>query len=109
MNTSIQINNHDIRDYLYIQVSPNVVSGAAMIVRVGKDTADNKTYIHNSFIIESENSKLPDIYFNPSDNIDLIKQTLNKDDITMDDVKTFVADAILTYKYLFTVTMIGDF
>ena len=109
---SVKLNNHDIQGYLYVQLSPNVQTGAAMFLRVGGNSVSDKTYVHNSFIIEDINAQLPDVYFCISDNIDLIKEKFNYDNshtVTVADAEAFVADAEITYKYYRTDVVIGDF
>ena len=109
---SVKLNDHTIQSYLYVQLSPNVESGAAMFLRVGGNSVDNRTYVHNSFIIEDANAQLPDVYFSISDNVDLIREKLGYDSnhtVTVADAESFVADAEITYKYYRTDVAIGDF
>lgn len=91
---SIKINRYDIYNYLRISTSPN--TGANSIyLRIGSDSPDSKTLItgQKGFMLQQEGMKLPDIYFNLSDNIEFLNSSINTEN--PDSIETTDAASLL--------------
>ena len=112
-NKSVKINESDILNAFHIIVSNNP-EGAGFFVRLGADTADNKVYIQSTGLTFntgfSFDKKLPDVYFNINDNLELIDDS----DLTnltnlKNQCKALVGDSTLDYWYNDAETLVGEF
>ena len=106
-SASVKINNYTIVGYLYLQPSPNLMGGPGFYVRIGQNRSEDKAYIQPGFVIKSDDSVLPDIWFNYDDNIDLIAERGLSNE--SNPALSLVGDAELFYFYNQTSTVIGDF
>lgn len=106
INNSVLINNYTIKNYLYLSPSTNVVGGPGFYVRLGEDIVSQKTYIQPGFVIKSDNSTLPSVWFNIADNYDILDELgLSRD---INGAKSLVGDAVLTYQYNRTSVITGE-
>ena len=103
---------------IIIEPTENPESIYGFYLRIGADSADNRVYISSAtgLRIESDNSYLPDIYFNVSDNLEIINATretpLTLNSPTSDIINaldTLIADAVLYYEYYTTVVPVGEY
>lgn len=116
LGSSVKINDFDIQDTMYIGPSANTSGGFGFFVRLGGDDPDKKVFIQQQgFILESNDTRMPDVFFNILDNINLIPdlQDLIKDDAFLKTfqqrMETLVGDAVLTYGYTVKEVQTGDF
>ena len=74
---SFKINKYDIYNYLRIYPSPNT-NVNSLYLRIGSDSVDSKTLItgQKGLTLQQQGAKLPDIYFNASDNYDFFSSEI---------------------------------
>ena len=121
-NQSIKINDNNILNYFAIKPTnapdndtpESHTPAVGFFVRLGADTADNRVYIQPQGLIFntgfSFDKKLPDVYFNINDNLELIEDSENNDLTNLiNQCNDLVGDSILTYWYNNAETLIGEF
>ena len=102
---SIKLNNYQINNLLSIKTTsgnyyPN------FYVRLGNDDIESKTrIITREFMLQSKDDILPDVYFNPIDNI---PGYTDNDPIFWERMVDLVGDALLTYQYKSSEVLTGD-
>ena len=106
-NTSIRLNQYLIRDFVTIVRTPPGSSQEhiGFYVRIGEDIAANKVYISApSFSLSAPGVELPNIWFNPKDNQELVEDQPDKA-----ACRDLVGDATITFGYFNTEVSIGSF
>ena len=101
---SVKINDYDILDNFWIELSPSTSGqGSSFYVRLGSDNPANKVFISGGLQMNVEDSKLPDIYFNYQDNLELMGGTINKI-----NAQGVVKNAVLHYTYVINQVAYGQ-
>lgn len=105
-NTSIRINDYLIRDVAELVPTPRSTSQrVGFFIRVGLDNPENKVYISGPRLrLKASGAELPDIWFNPNDNLEILNNLVDKDGCLR-----IVGDAVLNYSYLHSELAIGSF
>lgn len=101
-DVSIKINNNDIVNNLFLQHASGSFVSPGFWLRLGDDIKENASYIEPGFSIKTENSSLPDVWFNLEDNMDLIQNG------KLESLIDLVGDTVLTYTYYRTSSVVGS-
>lgn len=110
INLSVKINEHDIYDRLYIGPAPNTEGGFGFFVRLGVDSPDKRVFIQAGGLnFESENSLMPDVFFNIQDNAEIIREYNPDAEVSVESAVALVGDAVLTYGYYLSIIQTGEF
>lgn len=98
LTSSIKLNDYDIIDLIDIEPSVDIGSNP-FILRMGADNTSNLVQINTSFVLQSDNTNLPNLYFNIGD-----QPGVNSKAAAID----LVGDTTVTYKYTSNSVQIGE-
>lgn len=106
-STSIELTSHQPMTTLIIEnaTNPDNISPGGFFLRLGENKADNRVFITNRLELHSNDSPLPRVYFNPSDNSELLEEEVALEQACKD----LVGDAVINYGYIQTEVAVGNF